>query len=254
MTHNDLKFHALTVVICATDEETDLKKTVTALMNLRGDIGEIVIVRPDWATDGCVRTTAELIGKYPDTVREIVQARQNLGGAVMDGIDSARYDHILFMPADLAIGLDVLPKMIGLAKQHPGDVIKVSRWIRGGGWNGSPRTHVVLNALGQIFLQALFCSGITDHTNAIQIMPTDLCLAINWKANRFSVAEEMVLVPIRLGIEIREVPAVCYERMEGKSKNSKKQLAVYLKTALSLRFTPRKNLMVPGAEVNCRKK
>ena len=65
----------------------------------------------------------------------------------------------------------------------------------------------------------------------------------NWRELNFPFLLEMVIVPIRLGYRFEELPVHCYDRKEGFSRNSVKQTALYLKTAIRVRFTPKPKLI-----------
>lgn len=237
-----MEFTSLSVVITASDETNDLKETVETLLAVGNDVGEIIVVLPDWASEGCVSTTDALCAAHPEKVRALVQTRKGIGGAILDGFDSAGGSHLLYAVADLAISLDTVAPMIAIEKQYPADVVKTSRFMKGGKFVGYSRVRLVFNAAAQIFLKVLYQSSIRDHTNPMQIMPAAFYRTIAWHERTYPLLEELVLVPLRLRVPFREVPCTCFGRREGESKNSFLQTALYLKTALRTRFVPKKKL------------
>ena len=241
-------FEALSVIVTATDEANDLKQTVEILLQHKEDLGEIVIVRPDWAAPECVEATKELTERYPDLVRELIQSRPYVGGAIRDGFDDAKCSHLLFLPADLAISLDAVGPMIELEKQFPDGIVKTSRWKKGGGFVDYSKVRLAINTVAQICLKILYQTEIIDHTNPVQILPAELYRSIRWHELNYPFLEELVLAPLRLRVKFREVPCICYGRTEGESKNSFLQTALYLKTALRTRFVPKDRLLKPTAE------
>ena len=103
---------------------------------------------------------------------------------------------------------------------------------------------LAINVCGQAFLRILFRSDLTDLTSPMQIAPAALYRKINWKESGFPFFLEMVLIPLRLGVEIHELPAKSLPRSEGKSKNSFLHTFAYLFTAVRIRFTPKDKLVI----------
>lgn len=239
-----MEFKSLTVVVGANDEKQSLVQTVDSIMRTSAaDMEKILLVRPEKVSGGCIAAIKELELKYPGVAVDFVQTRPFVGGAIRDGFDSAVTSHIMLLPGDMAIGLDVVPAMIEGVKKEPDAIFKISRWLNKNSFHGYSPVKKIFNAGGQVFLRVLFGVKITDLTCPVQIMPTSLYKSINWRELNFPFLEEMVLVPLRLGTVIKELPAGCYGRTEGRSGNSVKQTALYLKTALRIRFTKKQKLL-----------
>jgi glycosyltransferase involved in cell wall biosynthesis len=237
-----MEFTSLSVVITASDETNALRETVQTLLAVGDDVGEIIIVLPEWASEGCTATTDALAAAHPEKVRKLIQTQKGIGGAILDGFDSANGSHLLYTVADLAISLDTVAPMIEIARQHPDDVVKTSRFIQGGKFVDYSPVRLAVNSVAQVFLKILYQSTIRDHTNPMQILPAELYRSIDWHERTYPLLEELVLVPLRLRVPIREVPCTCRGRREGVSKNSFLQTALYLKTALRTRFVPKRKL------------
>ena len=236
---------SVTVIVGATNESDALKQTVETVLwgCAPEDIDKILIVRSKDASPGCLDAIGELEKVFPGVVRGMVQTRPGIGGAIRDGFDAAGASHLLLLPGDLAIGLDAVPAMIEAEKRAPRGIVKTSRWKRRRGFSGYSPLRYVLNGCAQLFLRALFRTTLTDLTNPVQIMPTALYRAIEWRETDFTFLPEMILCPLRLGVPFSEVPAACYGRREGKSNNSPAKTAAYLKTALRIRFSPKQALL-----------
>ncbi len=240
-----MEFTSLSVVITASDETNDLRETVETLLAVGDDISEIIVVLPDWASDGCMATVDALNAAHPGKVRKLIQTQRGVGGAALDGFDSASGSHLLYAVADLAISLDTVAPMIAIEKKFPDGIVKTSRFMKGGKFVGYSRVRLAFNAAAQVFLKILYQSKIRDHTNPMQIMPAVFYRSIEWHERTYPLLEELVLVPLRLHVPFREIPCTCFGRREGVSKNSVLQTALYLKTALRTRFVPKKKLFKP---------
>ena len=241
-----MTFTSLSVVITATDEVNSLKETVDTLLGI-DEIGEIIIVLPDWASSDCLRMTDALAAARPDKVRKLIQTRSGIGGAILDGFDCTSGSHLLYMVSDLGINLDAVEAMIAVEKQYPDGIVKTSRFMKGGAFVDYSRLRLAINSAAQVFLKVLYQSTIRDHTNPVQIMPAGFYRSIAWHERTYPLLEELVLVPVRLRVPFREIPCTCFGRQEGVSKNSFIETALYLKTALRTRFVPKKKLFKPNA-------
>ncbi len=237
-----MEFTSLSVVITASDETNDLIETIETMLAIGDDIGEIIVVLPDWASEDCLATVDALVATHPDKVQKLIQTQKGIGGAILDGFDRASGSHFFYSVADLAISLDTLGPMIEIEKQCPEGIVKTSRFIKGGKFIDYPRVRLAINRFAQICLKILYQSTIWDHTNPIQIMPAPLFRSIEWHEKTHPILEELVLVPLRLRVPFREVPCICRGRREGVSKNSFFQTALYLQTALRTRFIPKSKL------------
>lgn len=240
-----MNFEKVSIYIGATDENESLKKTVDYIMHNCNacDIDRVVMVYSSKSSASCIAAIEELSKKYYGTVFGMLQKRPFVGGAIRDGFDSAESSHIMLLPGDLGVSLDCIPKMINCAKENPEIIVKTSRWLEKGSFYGYKKLRKVLNKLAQIFLRVLFLSDITDFTSPVQTMPTALYKMIEFKELNFPVLIELVVAPLRVGAKFTEIPVRCNGRTEGKSKNSFKQTALYLKTALRVRFSPKKKLI-----------
>lgn len=240
-----MKEFSVTVLIGATSESTALKKTVKSIVDTcnKQDIERIIIVKSKTATKPCNDAIADLEKMYPGLVEGYEQNRPYMGGGIRDGADITKTTHFLVFPGDLAIGLDSVSKMIEKEKQMPDGIVKASRWLLPGSFHDYPPVRKFFNKTAQCFLRILFHTRLTDMTIPVQIMPVKLYQRINWKEVGFPFATEFVLCPLRLGVAFMEVPAACYQRTEGHSSNSGIQTAMYLKTALRIRFTKPEKLL-----------
>lgn len=236
---------SVTLVVGATNEEEALKQTVRYVMTHcpSHEIDRILIVYAQNAPEGCRSAIRALETEFPDKVFGMEQIRPYVGGAIRDGFDTAVSSHILLLPGDLAIGLEAVPQLFEAEKKAPQGIVKTSRWLNKDAFYGYNPVRKRINALAQTFLRILYHTRLTDLTNPVQIMPSAMYHSIDWRELNFPFLAEMVLCPLRLEAAFKEIPAVCWAREEGQSSNSFLQTALYLRTALRIRFTPKARLL-----------
>lgn len=236
-------FGNATVLIPATDETMTLEKTIRTIADTckKDDLEEFFIIICEKTTEECRKTIADFSGFCKGIpIRTEIQDTPGLGGALICGMKNAAGTHIITMPADGGIDLDAPSRMIAEAKKKPSAIVTTSRWMKGCRFEGYNKIRLFMNHIAQIFLRILFLQKMTDMTNPSQIAPKEVYDNIVWESTDYNLMLEMVLKPVRMGVEFIEIPTNCHPRTEGKSGNSPAKTFAYLGTAIKIRFTPRK--------------
>ncbi len=239
------EFRNATIMLGAVDETDSLRQTVYKILELcrHEDLGEIVIGYSQRVTPESKAVVDELAALDTDVpIVTFMQKRKGISGLV-DIIDIAKSSHCILVASDMALDLQCVADMIEKAKEDGDRIVSSSRWMKGCTFVDYGAFKKFLNFSAQQFLKILFGARMTDFTNPCQIAPTELYQAIEWENEGFPILIEMVLKPLRLGYKFIEVPTNCYPRKQGKSKNSRKQTAMYLNTALHIRFMKKKDIL-----------
>ena len=239
------EFSGVSIVTGAVTETESLRRTVEFILENcnHEDLAEIVIGYPDRATPECVAVINELEAQ-PRDVR-VWGFRQTMPkiGFLIEAFDFAKGSHVITVDSDMALDLELIPKMIEGAKKEPDTIFSASRWLGGNKFEGYNKFKKLLNFSAQKFLAVLYQSKLTDFTIPFQIAPTELLRSINFEETSFALFMELVLKPVRLGCKIKELPSDCRERTQGKSSNSFATIPLYLKTALHIRFMPKDKIL-----------
>ncbi|MCR5040862.1 MAG: glycosyltransferase [Clostridia bacterium] len=241
-------FPGVSVMMGAVTETDSLRETVRQILGLcsHEDLREIIIGYSQHVTPESRAVCDELAAMDSDVpIVVFEQKRRGISGLV-DMIEAARGSHCVLVASDLAQDLSIVPVMIESAKRDPTVICSASRWLDGCGFYGYGRVRKLVNRAGQVFLKTLFGSSVTDFTNPVQIAPTELYQAIEFENEGFPILLEMVLKPLRLGYEFREIPTNCYARKQGKSNNSLRQTASYFFTAIHIRFMKKQDMLRAG--------
>ncbi len=240
-----MDFANVTLMMGAVTETDSLRQTVDTLLQLcdHKDVREIIIGYSQHVTPESLAVVNEIAAYDTDVpIVTFMQHRRGISGLV-DMIDVARGSHCILLASDMAHDLSCVTKMIDGAKAEPETIFSSSRWMKGCNFYGYGKARRVLNFAAQLFLRILFGTKMTDLTNPVQIVPTELYQSIDFENEGFPILIEMVLKPLRLGYRFREVPTNCYSRTQGRSSNSFKQTAMYFTTAIHIRFMPKKDIL-----------
>lgn len=237
-------FTGVTVILPAVTETESLDETVRMLRETSDDdISEVLVVVCDRTTPESMERCKALESEFGSRFRLHHQKLPFLGGAMREAFDLATSSHLIMMSTDLETDPAVVPAFIEEAKRHPQAIITASRWISGGGFSGYGNTRVALNWAFQRATSLIYRHPLTDATFGYRLFPTKLVQSITWTGLRHEFLLETVLKPLRLGVEVIEVPTFWKPRADGESQNSLATQARYVGTLLGNRFTPESKIL-----------
>lgn len=245
------EFKNLSIMTGAVTETDSLRETVNTLLSVcsKDDLKEIIICYADRTTPETMEVLRELKEAPQDVPIVVMKQKRPFMACINDAIDVAKGSHCLLVASDMPLDLSGIPVLIEMAKKDPDTIHSLSRWMKGCKFYEYGKFKKALNFFAQKFLAVLYMRKMTDFTNPVQIAPAELYKSIRFEETGFPFLLEMVLKPIRLGYKFTETPTNCYPRKEGKSSNSVKQTAAYLRVALHIRFMPEKDILLPEKDL-----
>lgn len=247
-----MEFKSVSIILPTLKETDSFVRAVSMILDMNDpkDIAEFIAVVCDRTNPDSFksieegRKIAEAAG-VPLSV--LYQTRPFFGGAIRDGFDAAKGSHVCMVTPDLDTAPDKLPEMIATAKKYPGGIVIGTRWKKGGGFENYDPVKKVWNFFSQKFLDVLYLTTLSDFTWGDQLAPTILAREINYKEVKHPINIERVVIPIRLGVEFHEVPAVCH-MSDGETVNPLAANLAYLRPAFRWRFAKKQDLLRPGTD------
>lgn len=237
-------FESATVVLPVMDETASLVETINVITTSSGgDILEVLIVVCDRTKPESMEIIRELERDPDKRIVVLHQQRPFLGGAMQDAFEQARGSHTIMMASDLETDPVLVPRLIAEARRNPSAIITVSRWIEGGGFHQYSRAKLGANWLFQKMFSALYGTHLSDMTFGYRIFPTQLIKAINWEELRHPFLFETLIKPLRLGVQVLEIPGVWKARTEGESRNAFARNFAYFGIGLRTRFASSRSLL-----------
>jgi hypothetical protein len=241
------RFESATILITVMDETVSLEETVRiVLRDVKDRVAEFLIVVCKRTTPEAMATVERLSKSLGSLVRVHIQTLPFLGGAIREGFDLARGSHVVMMASDLETDPNEVKNLIANAETHPSAIITTSRWRAGTTFEGYSKIKLVCNWIFQKIFATLYCVRLSDMTFGYRIFPTKLVQSIRWEELRHAFLFETLVKPLRLGVEIIEIPCVWKARPEGRSWNSFFLNFVYFRTGLRTRFASRKSILKPA--------
>jgi glycosyltransferase involved in cell wall biosynthesis len=241
-----MPFTSATILLPVINETTSLTETVGTVREECGDdVREYLLIV-------CGKTTPASIAiceRYRDSEPEkFVVHHQKLpfiGGALREAFELARGSHVVMMASDLETEPSTVRRLIAEAKKAPEAIITTSRWIKGGGFEGYDKVKLVSNYIFQKMFSLLYGVQLTDMTYGFRIFPTKLLQSIVWEELRHPFFFETVIKPLRLGVEVREIPTPWKARVEGESQNSFFRNFSYFGPGFRTRFRDKQTMVKP---------
>jgi glycosyltransferase involved in cell wall biosynthesis len=240
-------FESASIVLPVINEVRSLYQTIDTIFEYAGEsIREIIIIV-------CYKTTAESLSacnelreKYAGQIRVIPQRLPFLGGALREGLLAAGGSHVIVMFSDGESDPRSVGDLISEARGNPEVIISASRWLKGNSFEGYPAVKTLLNYLFQKAFSLLYWENITDFTFGYRIYPVQLIHAIKWEEIGHSFVLESILKPLRLNVNVLEIPSAWKARSEGKSQMKPYMYFRYLWIGLKVKITQRKRFMKLG--------
>jgi dolichol-phosphate mannosyltransferase len=216
----------LSVVIPAHNEEGHIADTVASVAASLQDANiryEILVVNDNSVdrTEAIVRA----LGRRDPAVRCVNNDPPNgFGFAVRRGLAEFQGDVVAIFMAD---GSDMPADLVAFYRklQEGYDCVFGSRFSRGGQVVGYPRPKLVLNRLGNWFIQLLFRISCNDISNAFKMYRRSVIAGIQpLLAQHFNLTVELPLKSIVRGYRYAVVPNSWANRTRGASKFKIKEM------------------------------
>lgn len=243
-----MKFTGVSVIIPTIREKESFVKLIDILLETvkLDDIHEFIAVVCEKTDKECfdyINKGKEKAERAGISFTILYQTHPFFGGAMVDGFSAATGSHVVLETPDLNTAPEELCELIELSKEYPGDIISCSRWMKGGGVVNYNPIKKIWNKCSQIVLRVMYDFKVTDYTFGVHIAPTELYQSINFRETKHPINLEEVIIPIRLGVKIHEIPAVSVAEEEDVTVNPLLANINYLRPAFYWRFAKKSEMM-----------
>jgi dolichol-phosphate mannosyltransferase len=206
------------VIIPMFNEESGAQACVTRVTAELRKIGKqaVLVVVNDGSSDETGAIVRRLTSELKDFHLLEHDVNQGYGAALRTGIAFAiesGFDYCLFMDSDLTNDPADLGRFA--AEMEKGtDVIKASRYVRGGGMQGVPWQRAAVSRLGNWFASILFRVGVRDCTNGFRAVKTSILAQMQLTERGFPIIVEELYQSVFLAKTYAEVPVTLTNRAD----------------------------------------
>jgi dolichol-phosphate mannosyltransferase len=210
------KTPSFAVVIPAYNEEAGVEACVAAVDEVLSKLPNrtAIVVVDDGSTDATARRLDAIRPNHPRLVVERHPENRGYGAGLRTGTLAAAersFDYVVFMDSDLTNDPAYLRDFA--ERMSDGfDVVKASRYVRGGGVRGVPAWRSALSWLGNRVARSLFRLPVRDCTNGFRAVKTQLLASVELHESGFAVIMEELYRLRTLAKSYAEVPIVLTAR------------------------------------------
>ena len=187
-----------------------------------------ILIIDDSSPDGTAAKVKELQGKFPDRLfLEERKEKNGLGTAYIHGFKWAlrrNYEYIFEMDADFSHTPKSLQQLYDTCAEKGFDVAIGSRYVKGGRVLNWPADRVLMSYYASVYVRLVTWLPIQDTTAGFICYRRKVLEAIDLDKIKFvgyAFQIEMKYAAYSLGFNIKEVPIIFTDRVEGTSKMSK---------------------------------
>ena len=212
------KMTSISYIVPAFNEETNIKKTISTLLELNNTFPlinfEIIIIN-----DGSTDNTEKIIKNNFFRKKHIYYYRNEknlgLGETIKKGIKLAKNEKFIFIPGDNDLSRELLEKL--LSSIDKADIVMtyfMNDEIRG-------RHRFLISSIFTLCYLYTF-NIFLKYINGPAIYPTHLLKKLSLKSKRFSIVAEINIKLIKMGCSYKEIPSRRLRGLEGSTAMSLK--------------------------------
>ena len=212
----------LGIVLATYNEADNLPALVETLEGLPLTQEFRIFVVDDNSPDGTSAIAEGLASRYPNITLITRPRKLGLGSALRDGMKASLESgctHILTMDADLSHNPQDIPRLLAAAETGAVDLVQGSRYVVGGGTSKLGRWRSFQGYLANLLYRRLLGSPREATTNFRVYNRQIARLVVSESRGRdLEFQPECILIAMRHGLRIVEVPIIFTGRAAGKSK------------------------------------
>lgn len=198
------------------NEEAGAEACVRAVSSVLDRIGRdaMLLVVEDGSRDATASILDGLVASCPRLLVHHHPENRGYGAALQTGARVAHEqgcEYVLYMDSDLTNSPEDIPRFVALMDEGV-DVIKATRYSRGGRADGVPFRRWIVSAVGNLVARWLFRLPIHDCTNGFRAVRTSLLVRMRLTEQRFPIIMEELYWCRFLARSYAEVPVTLTNR------------------------------------------
>lgn len=185
-----------------------------------------ILVVDDNSPDGTADIVRTMMQNEPRIHLLEREGKLGLGTAYVAGFKYALengYDAVMEMDADFSHDPAEIPNFIRQMAEY--DFIQGSRYIQGVNVINWPMSRLLLSYFANYYIRVITGMPVQDGTGGYRLIKREVLESIDLnkiKSNGYSFQVELLFKTYRKKFKIKEIPIIFMDRVQGKSKMSKK--------------------------------
>jgi len=202
-----------------------------------------IIAVDDNSSDKTAQILKDYSRKY-DFIVPVIKTddKRGMGRALIEGMDAAKGDCLVWVMGDLSDDLDRIPEFVKKL-QEGYDIVFASRYMSGGSSGDLDRIKAFLSSRFTVFTSILFGIKVHDITNAFRGFKKELKDKIQLESRDFAISPELAIKAHLLGYKLTEVPCSYKTRTVGKTKFNIIKMVLKYFTLFKYKFYKKEELL-----------
>ena len=219
----------LGIIVLAFNEIDSLKETIIGINETFIDKKpEIIISTSRDGTIGCQAMAQSLSLEYPN-VRVYFQQVPYVGAAVLEAVEILDTDYVIYMSADGETPFEACSRLFSKILETNSDIVSASRWIAGSSFSSYGKLKFAVSLFAQYICKLVYWSHLSEFTYGFRIYRREVLFNCIFLEKKHPFFLETILVPLRLGFKIVEIPVKWKAREEAFSVVNIRILLSYFK-------------------------
>ena len=181
-----------------------------------------IFVVDDNSPDGTSGVAQRLASQYGNISVITRPGKEGLGSALRDGMKAALAegcDYVLTMDADLSHSPEDVPRLLAAAQAGHADLVQASRYVKGGGIVGLGFRRRLQSRIANLLCRLLLGLPLESTTDyRVYNRRSAQLMVAETRGRDFEFQPECILIAMKYGLRIVEVPIIFTGRAQGKSK------------------------------------
>jgi dolichol-phosphate mannosyltransferase len=235
--------YKVSIIVLAFNENQSLRKTIQDLAALTDLTSTRILISTSAnASIECLEAAKALESEFLN-VNVYFQNKPFVAAAVLEALELCNSEYVVYMSADGETPATLVPSLLREMDRGCFDIVLASRWIQGGSFSNYGRLKWLLSKFAQNLCKFLYASDLSEFTYGFRIYRTPFLKTIKFHEEKHPFFLESLLIPIRLGARIKEIPAAWHPRTEGRSVMDLTTLVAYLRPIFRVRFVSKSKLI-----------
>jgi dolichol-phosphate mannosyltransferase len=184
----------------------------------------------------------QLSTKYP-TVHVYYQEKPFVAAAVLEATLELETDVVIYMSADGETSPVYAPILVEKLIKSNADIVSSSRWIGGASFVDYGFAKLLISKLAQNLCKLVFKSDLTEYTYGYRAYKRSVLINCLFHEKKHPFFLESLLVPLRLGYKVEEIPVNWVSRREGTSVVNFLILLSYIRPIFMVRIRTKNSLL-----------
>lgn len=210
----------ISIIIPLFNEEAgidQLRQSLHALRNTLQAELEFVFV-DDGSSDDTVQRLRSAFGSDPQCRIVLHDHNRGIGAAFRTGFENASGEVVCTIDADCSYRPEGLKALIDALEQEHADIAVASPYHPQGGVEGVPRWRLMLSMGCSLLYRAISPVHLHTYTSVFRAYRRRVTETVQFEADGFVSAAELLIVAAGQGYHIVEVPMILRSRTVGQSK------------------------------------